>query len=379
MKSIAVFVGIIAILAAVGLITYNRSESEWAGRNAEKILQALVEEIDVMSISDDSEPDYTPPPLIEIGGELYIGILKIPALSLELPINNVLDYDRLKNSPCRYVGDLSGNLVISAHNYRQHFRSISTLTNGDTVVIVDGNGTEHNFTVELIEIIHGTDIYGMINSPYDLTLFTCTSTRTERYTVRCVREGKIIEHTGGKPEHPTFEIDPNAPDTPTYTINYRTETLRIGRGHIYSTDYGVTFVTVTESITLYVSEYITLGTPIFIRRAATTRRSESHMQTITPADRAILENTVLIHHNGRLTLDSQYEVYNPATDRWGRLPRITANAEFDIRLKNTAITEDGVVTGNAASIPGKLKITWGEFSATANRSRSGIIAAEIIP
>lgn len=39
--------------------------------------------------------------------------------------------------------------------------------------------------IEQIEIIEADDIKKMIESDYDLTLFTCNSTRTTRITVRC--------------------------------------------------------------------------------------------------------------------------------------------------------------------------------------------------
>jgi len=126
--------------------------------------------------------------LIRINGESYIGILNIPSLSLVLPVNNEWSYSRLRDTPCRYSGSLSGSMVICAHDYRSHFGNIHSLSPGDRVTITDARGTAHEYRVELITLIDGTDISGMVNTPYDLTLFTCDADDdTKRLTVRCSR------------------------------------------------------------------------------------------------------------------------------------------------------------------------------------------------
>ena len=127
------------------------------------------------------------PGLIEIDGELYLGILKIPALNLELPVNNEWSYERLEVSPCRFAGDFTGGLVICAHNYRVHFANLSRLAPGDEIIITDAAGREHIYIVELTEIIAGTDVSGMVDTPFELTLFTCTPDGRDRITVRSMR------------------------------------------------------------------------------------------------------------------------------------------------------------------------------------------------
>ena len=82
---ICVFLGVLCILSAIGLVAYNR----WEDENAEKIAQDLLE--DVQSIIEEPQPelplpDDTKMATVEVGGYDCIGILSVPVLDLELPV-----------------------------------------------------------------------------------------------------------------------------------------------------------------------------------------------------------------------------------------------------------------------------------------------------
>ena len=49
------------------------------------------------------------------------------------------------------------------------------------------NGKEHLYQVELTEILAPTDIKEMIESDFDLTLYTCTNDNLNRITIRLNR------------------------------------------------------------------------------------------------------------------------------------------------------------------------------------------------
>ena len=124
---------------------------------------------------------------ITINGENYIGILSIPSLALKLPVNDEWDYTKLKESPCRYAGGITGSLVICAHDYNSHFGRLSRLIRGDKLFIADAAGVTHWYNIEATVTIKETDITAMVNSPYDLSLFTCTADGRYRITVRCMK------------------------------------------------------------------------------------------------------------------------------------------------------------------------------------------------
>ncbi|MCI6909376.1 MAG: sortase, partial [Clostridiales bacterium] len=72
-------------------------------------------------------PDYVLNPAMEmpetaVDGASYIGVLRIPALGLSLPVIGEWSDDGAKLAPCRYAGSAyTDDLVIAGHNYRTHF------------------------------------------------------------------------------------------------------------------------------------------------------------------------------------------------------------------------------------------------------------------
>jgi sortase A len=125
---------------------------------------------------------------IVIGGVEYITLLTIPVLNLSLPVNNDWSDSALRLTPCRYSGDLkSDTLVVGAHNIRGHFLGINTLRAGNKIILLSADGTEHMFDVARVETVQPTSVQEVINSDYDLTLFTCTYTRQARTVVRAMR------------------------------------------------------------------------------------------------------------------------------------------------------------------------------------------------
>jgi len=181
---IMICAGVLALLSSAGFIVYNVWDENRAADSAAMATQMLFEYIEESTENHDPE---IVPEFIEIGGELYIGLLSIPALSLELPVNNEWSYPKLKESPCRYAGSIDDLLVIAAHNYKNHFGSLTKLVSGDTVLLTDAAGGKHQYLVEEVTTLKATDIDAMTDSLHDLTLFTCTFGGKARIAVRCVK------------------------------------------------------------------------------------------------------------------------------------------------------------------------------------------------
>ena len=125
-------------------------------------------------------------PYIVVNRVAYMGVIRIPALRLDLPVNLTWSYPALRRTPCRFSGDTQHkNLVIAAHSYRTHFRNINTLVEGDEVIFTDVEGNEFHYRVVRVETVQPTSVAEVVNSPYDLTLFTCTYDSRARVVVRC--------------------------------------------------------------------------------------------------------------------------------------------------------------------------------------------------
>lgn len=203
--------GLLLIAAALFLAAYNLWEERRAGHAARETVAQLLETVEVPP--PENRPESAPPetateveipdyildpgremPVETVDGEDYIGVLRIPALDLELPIHSQWSYKRLKTAPCRYSGSAyQDDLVLCAHNYATHFGGLKSLRTGDEVTFTDVDGNRFRYQVAAVEALAPTDIEEMTAGDWPLTLFTCTPGGQSRVAVRC---------TGGE-----YEID----------------------------------------------------------------------------------------------------------------------------------------------------------------------------
>lgn len=200
--------GLLLITAALLLTAYNLFDAHRADESVSDLLGKLKNFLSVQDVNengqngvleqefDDGEieiPDYILNPNMDmpeqnIDGDDYIGVLKIPSLSLELPIISRWNDARLRTAPCRYVGSAYTNdMVIAGHNYDSHFGRLKTLDLGDEISFVDMAGNEFVYRVVETEILQPTAIEEMQSGDWDLTMFTCTIGGRTRVTVRCER------------------------------------------------------------------------------------------------------------------------------------------------------------------------------------------------
>lgn len=173
---ICISLGAVMICASLIIFLYNNMESKKADDAVRKVLPEIVRQIENSDTDDEAEVDGNP----------YIGVLSIPSLNLELPIMADWDMERMKLSPCRYFGSVNDkNMVIAGHNYTNHFGRLHKLSIGDVIKFIDISGHVTTYQVYDMELLPPTAVEDMLTSDADLTLFTCTYSGSERFTVRC--------------------------------------------------------------------------------------------------------------------------------------------------------------------------------------------------
>lgn len=184
-------IGAVLVVAALALLLFNRAEDKNAGKAADEILPAVMAAIEEpLPTGDEDGEDEPEMTVVDIDGYGYIGYLTIPALDLKLPVMSEWDDTRLKTAPCRYYGSVKTNdLVIAGHNYDRHFGRLKNLRTGDNVFFTDMDGVTAAYEVTEVEELQPTEIGQMLESGYDLTLYTCTYGGQSRVTVRCSRAG----------------------------------------------------------------------------------------------------------------------------------------------------------------------------------------------
>lgn len=177
--------GAVLILSALLLFAYNRYEDNLAGQEAESLLSEVESAIEVQPTKPSLDPEL---PTQKINGYDYVGYIEIPGLELKLPVMADWDYNRLQISPCRQLGSSrTDDLVIAAHNYSKHFGRLKKLNEGDSVIFTDMEGIVNNYSVVKVNTVNPYDVDTVLNSEYDLVLYTCTPGGRTRVTVFCNR------------------------------------------------------------------------------------------------------------------------------------------------------------------------------------------------
>ncbi len=174
---IPIIIGIILILVAGILQIINYRQDKRAAKESHILVEKITEELKENLNTEENK--------LVIDGNEYLGIIKIDKLNLELPVALDWSYEKMKISPAVYYGTLETNdLVICAHSYNSLFGYLKNLNKKDQVKIYDAYNQEHIYEVEVIEIIKPTEINAMIETEFDLTLYTCSTDNQARLTVR---------------------------------------------------------------------------------------------------------------------------------------------------------------------------------------------------
>ena len=190
---LSITIGLLLIAAALFLVSYNLYDelrAEQAARQAVNKLEASTNQEPLASDERTVISDYVLSPNMEmpvetINGIDFIGVLRIPALELELPIISEWNYPNLKTAPCRYSGSAYlNNLIICGHNYTSHFGTLKNLWEGDIVTFTDIDGNVFTYKMVERETLLPTSIDAMESGEWDLTLFTCTVGGQSRVTIR---------------------------------------------------------------------------------------------------------------------------------------------------------------------------------------------------
>lgn len=196
--ALCMLLGVAMLLCAGKMLYANRQEEANAGESAVATLTELREAIAAEEpgsaqnpTPEAAAPDATPVPempTIEIDGNECIGYLELPTIGITLPVISEWSYPSLRIAPCRYWGSAyDDTLVIVAHNYDRHFGKIKDMESGDPVQFVDAQGNIFQYVVAAQETLEPNAVEKMVDTEYDLTLFTCTYGGAKRVTVRLKR------------------------------------------------------------------------------------------------------------------------------------------------------------------------------------------------
>lgn len=188
-----IVLGLLLLMGAAGLTFYNINLDITAGERSDEVMEelaAFLEGVPIRTASSRAALEYnlitSEPEPLDLDGYQYMGLITIPALELQLPVQHEWSYPNLKVSPCRMTGSpATEDLVIIAHNYQRHFGTLNLLEIGDEVSVTLIDGTTYIYKVDAKEIVLPTAVEEVTSGEWPLTLFTCTIGGRTRQVIRC--------------------------------------------------------------------------------------------------------------------------------------------------------------------------------------------------
>ena len=196
-----IIIGALLLISAAALVVYNNQKAEKSAEESHKVLikmkemipeefvvnkqeenfQQIIEGTHENLVENNEEKEY-----IEIDGNKYIGIVRIPEINVELPVMKDWSYKKMDTAPCTYSGSLEDNdFMIMAHNYKGFFIDLKNLSSGSVIEFVKCDGELLRYEVNNIETIGGWNRDALFEGDdWDITLFTCTYSGYSRVVVR---------------------------------------------------------------------------------------------------------------------------------------------------------------------------------------------------
>ena len=162
-------VGALALFVALGIAINNHQENEQATDASAKVACAVGGSV-------------------IIDGNEYIGALYFPSLNLQVPVMANISDAALMVAPCRQAGSVAeGGLVIAGHNFVNQFGRLDRLCVNDPLFFTDVQGNVTPYSVGEIELIAENNTAAMLQSSWDMSLYTCDYSGNQRLTLRCER------------------------------------------------------------------------------------------------------------------------------------------------------------------------------------------------
>lgn len=193
---VCVGVGVFLIIAAGVLAGVNARGESVAAESATRLgelSEAHVSAVRAVYEGYDVPADYAldesrEMPVVSLDGVDVVGVIRVPARGVELPVAAAWDDGVSKKCACVFEGSAyEDRFVVAGHSYRAHFAGLYGAAVGDAVSFTDMDGNEFEYVVTGTDTVAGDDVDGLRDGDWNLTLFTCTRDSRSRVVVRCDR------------------------------------------------------------------------------------------------------------------------------------------------------------------------------------------------
>lgn len=179
--------GILLIACSLGLFLFARIQIQNTRSKVADITLKI--EAVLPAVTPGFPGDYadTTMPVLQVDEKDYIGLLKIPAYGLTLPIANEWNSFHVFSCPARFYGSAyDSTMIIGGNDQSGQFDFFDRMNPGDNVRITDMIGSEFSYTVDRIDRSQSVAYEKLASGGYPLTLFVRKAYSTEYILVRCI-------------------------------------------------------------------------------------------------------------------------------------------------------------------------------------------------
>lgn len=166
----------------------------WADAESARMQALILQQLHAQGTTSRRLPAEGSMSIVEIDGRTYVGVLTIPSLGLEVPVQGEWNTENMRVSPCHWSGSVYDNdLIVVGTAYRSQFGALGNLAFGDTVSVEDIYGNVFEYQVTNVQVSYG--VYGLSGTtyptedsePWDLKLYTYSSGGFSGTIVYCER------------------------------------------------------------------------------------------------------------------------------------------------------------------------------------------------
>lgn len=176
------------LLTALSFLFLVGTELISAGnRAAAEDLAIQIEEL-LPRRSEGDPANYSDPamPSLEIDGEDFCGLLKVPSFGVTLPLHSSWDNASAAKYPCRFWGSVYDNsLIVGGSGGKGQLDFCNKLDLGDKIRITDMTGTEFTYETVRIDRRKHADMQTFEEMDSDLVLFAPEGNSGGYIIVRC--------------------------------------------------------------------------------------------------------------------------------------------------------------------------------------------------
>lgn len=178
--------GVLLVLGSCAALFGSEIMAQRNAAAAEALTTQLVSRLPA-PVEGDPE-SYSDPamPVLQLNGEDFSGLVRVPAFGVTLPIGNDWNTTNLSQYPCRFWGSAyDHSLIIGGSGQKGQFDFCTKLDLGNQILITDMAGAEFSYEVMRIDRREHTDMDTFLETDCDLILFARDTASKSYIIVRC--------------------------------------------------------------------------------------------------------------------------------------------------------------------------------------------------